>query len=243
MIDGKSVIAIVTARSGSKGLPGKNKKILCGKPLLAWPIISGLESEYVDHVFLSTDSLEYAELGRKFGADCSFLRSGALSGDESTSVDVVLDVISKMSELQRNFDIVVLLEPTSPLTQGIDIDKALENLCCRGEMNAESIVGIVREEAAHPNFLIELSQEQFIKPVDKSTSGSSIRRQDISKLYRYEGTLYISYTSALIEKQSFYHDKTIGYIVPKWKSFEVDDFVDFICIEGIMNNLDEFGNE
>ena len=129
MINGKTVIAIIPARGGSKGLPGKNIKPLCGKPLIAWSIEAGLASQYIDEVMVSTDSEEIANIAREFGASVPFLRPVELASDTATTLDAVKHVIEYYeNECNRYFDYIVLLEPTSPLREKDDLDMMLEKI-------------------------------------------------------------------------------------------------------------------
>ena len=117
-------IAIITARSGSKGLPHKNIKLLNGKPLMAWSIEAALKSGMFDTVIVSTDSEEYARIAREYGAEVPFLRSEATSGDNANSWDTVAEVLDNYRKLGREFDTFMLLQPTSPLRSAEDIQRA-----------------------------------------------------------------------------------------------------------------------
>lgn len=237
MINGNSVLAIIPARGGSKGLPGKNLKELCGKPLVAWPIHAAKSSLYVDKIIVSTDDSQIADIARQEGAEVPFLRPGDLAADDSTTISVIVHGINFLSKIGETFEYCVLLEPTSPLTEGCDINRALELLESM-RTKADSIVGVSEVVLTHPVFDARINQEGLITPyVGEDFSGAG-RRQDIEKLYFFEGSLYISDIKTLLEKQTFYHNRTVPYIVPKWKSFEVDDMVDLLCIEAIMKNLD-----
>ena len=131
-------IAIITARSGSKGLPHKNIRMLNGRPLMAWSIKAALDSGMFDTVMVSTDSEEYAKIARDYGAEVPFLRSEENSGDRSNSWDVVAEVLEKYKELGREFDYLMLLQPTSPLRSGDDIKGAFEYL---EKMGGKAVVG------------------------------------------------------------------------------------------------------
>jgi len=231
MINNKSILCLIPARGGSKGLPQKNIKDLCGKPLIAWSIETALRSKYIDEVIVSTDDEDIAKAASKFGALIPFMRPKELAADGSKTMDVILHAIHYFEKAGKIFDIIVLIEPTSPLRETSDIDQALENLISTEQ--AESIVGIAKVENTHPAFLIKL-KDKFLRPY-LSDEFKILRRQEIDDLYFYEGSLYISYTKSLQVRKNFYHEKTLGYIVPKWKSFEVDDIVDFVIIEAILN--------
>lgn len=230
-------LCIIPARSGSKRLPNKNIKPLCGKPLLAWSIEAARESKYIDEIVVSTDSKEYAEIAKCFGASVPFLRPKELSLDTTTTFEVLEHCIRFYENLGKWFDYVVLLEPTSPLREKGDIDRAIEKLVGEGRLGARSIVGVCATESANPAFLTHL-ENGFIRPYE-NTDFTPIRRQDIKPVYFFEGSLYISETNTLLEARNFYHHATLGFEVPKWKSLEVDDEDDFVMIEALANKYKE----
>ena len=232
MINGKLVIGIIPARSGSKGLPGKNVRELCGKPLIAWSIEAGIASQYIDVVVVSTDSQEIANIAQEFGASTPFIRPRELATDEATSFDVTKHVLDfYKSELNLSFGYTVLLEPTSPLRDGADIDRAMEELL--KNPRAVSIVGISKSEAQNPAFLVKIEKDSILIGVE-NLEIKSVRRQEIEDVYFLEGSIYISETETLLERMTFYHEETIGCVFPKWKSLEVDDLDDFIMVEALM---------
>lgn len=235
MIDHAKVLALVPARQGSKGLPGKNIRQLGGKPLLAWPIAAARGSRYVDRVVISTDSPEFAVLAVEAGAEAPFLRPAVLAGDTASSVDVILHAIDFLEASGERFEYVVLLEPTSPLTESSDIDRALEMLFAQRTV-ADSIVGITAHVSAHPAFAVSRASSGLISPHASPDFGALPRRQDIAPLYALDGSLYASSVASIRERRSFYHDRTLSYVTPRWKSFEVDDLLDFICIEAVLAN-------
>ena len=239
MINNKKVLVVITARAGSKGLQGKNSKRLAGKPLIAWPILAAKESRYVDHILVSTDCENIANIAKQYQADVPFIRPKYLADDQATSFDVLDHAISFLIEQKNTFDYLVLLEPTSPLTQGQDIDNALETLLKADNIakGASAIVGISALEDSHPAFCLTVNKQGFINPYQDKFK--VLRRQDLSSVYRFEGSLYISDIATLLKEKGFYHQHTLGYKVAKWQSFEIDDLTDFICIEAIMKNLNE----
>lgn len=231
MYKNKTFLAIIPARGGSKGLPRKNVKKLCGKPLIVWSIEAGLKSNYVDELIVSTDDKEIVEIATKYGAKVPFLRPDYLASDTATSFDAVKHTIDYYkNELGKEFDYIVLLEPTSPLRESDDIDSAIKKLL---HSNADSIVGISKTEDQNPAFLILKDDSNYISGYENKEM-KVLRRQDISDVYFFEGTIYISKIEVLLNKKSFYHKNTIGYEVPKYKSLEIDDMDDFIMVEAIM---------
>ena len=115
MFLGEKVLGIIPARGGSKGLPGKNILETNGKPLISWTIQQANRSRYIDKVIVSTDDKKIAEIGKKEGADIPFIRPANLATDTAKTIDVVEHVISTLSKNGENYDVIVLLEPTSPL--------------------------------------------------------------------------------------------------------------------------------
>jgi CMP-N,N'-diacetyllegionaminic acid synthase len=233
MYKGKTFLAIIPARGGSKGLPRKNIKKLCGKPLIVWSIEAGLKSKYLDEVATSTDCQDIADVSKQYGASTPFLRPGHLASDISTSFDAIKHAIDYYkNKLNKKFDYIVLLEPTSPLRESSDIDLAIENLM---NSNADSIVGIGRTEDQNPAFLVLKDGNNYISGYENKNM-KVLRRQDINDVYFFEGSIYISKVDTLLDKKTFYHQNTIGYEVPKYKSLEIDDMDDFIMVEAIMKH-------
>jgi len=230
MYKDKRVLAIIPARGGSKGLPGKNIRELCGKPLIAWSIEHAQKSNYVDEIFISTDSQEIADVAEKYGAPCPELRPAELARDTAPSSEFIVYTLEKMKKEGKLFDYFILLEPTSPLRDVEDVDKSIEMLIDSPE--SESCVGVAMSGTIHPTYMVTINDRGLLQPY---TSGEIVyRRQDLQKVYFFEGSVYVSAVDAYLNKRSFYHDKTLPYIVPEWKSHEVDDLVDFNIIETIM---------
>ena len=229
MYKNRTVLCLIPARGGSKGVPKKNIKNLYGKPLIAWSIQHARSSSYIDRIIISTDDREIADVAQAYGGEVPFLRPKYLSTDNAATMDVVLHAI-KYIEKKNIYDILVLLEPTSPLREASDIDQAIEHLI--DSKKAESIVGVGKVENVHPSFLVKLYNNYLRSYINKNFK--VIRRQEIETLYFFEGSLYIAYIACLKNRKSFYHEKSLGYVMPKWKTFEVDDQIDFIIIEALM---------
>lgn len=238
MIESERILAVVPARGGSKGLPRKNIRLLGGKPLVCWPIVAALSSTYVDRVVVSTDDPEIASIARAAGASVPFLRPAELANDTASTFSVLQHVLTYLDDREnQRYDYLVLLEPTSPLTEPADIDAALKSLVSQRHI-ADSIVGVSEVVNSHPDFDVVITPAGVIRPYLLVGNKSPGRRQDISKLYFFEGTVFISDVGALLRNKGFYHDRTLPYIVPKWKSFEVDDPIDFLCIEAMLKHRD-----
>lgn len=233
MINQKKVLAIIPARGGSKGLPGKNIKSLNGMPLIAWPINTALNSKYIDRVVVTTDDQAIADVAKQHGADVPFLRPAEFAKDTSPSSEAVIHAIEFCTQSDGAYDYVVLLEPTSPLTEASDVDKALEILAASKGL---SIVGTCKVESTHPVYCATIGSDDFLKPYNREHFAKPIRRQDVDELYFFEGSLYISDIKQYLKTKTFYHEYTLPYVVPAWKSLEIDTLLDFIKIEAVMQH-------
>lgn len=232
------VLAIVPARSGSKGLPGKNLRLLDGRPLVAWPVSVALRAASVDRVIISTDDVAIAEAARNAGADVPFMRPAHLAHDTASSMDVILHALDILASQGQEYEYVILLEPTSPLTEASDVEAALSRLRAAGTA-ADAIVGICRVEATHPEYDVRRDRSGLISPYAVQDFKSLRRRQDLEEIYFLEGSLYISRVEAFRRYKTFYHERTLGYEVPRWKSLEVDDIFDFIMVEAVVRQREE----
>jgi N-acylneuraminate cytidylyltransferase/CMP-N,N'-diacetyllegionaminic acid synthase len=237
MIEGKRVLALVPARRGSKGLPMKNIRPLLGKPLLAWPIEAACASRYVDRVVISTDDAEFAALAQAAGADAPFLRPSELASDTAPSIAFILHALDTLEAAGDLYDYLILLEPTSPLTEASDIDQALVNLLAQRQW-ADAIVGVSALVSTHPAFAVRVDASGLMRPYAVASFGQMPRRQDTEPLFSLDGSLYASTVEALRRERGFCHARTLSYATPRHKSFEVDDLVDFICIEAILAQRD-----
>jgi len=233
MINDKSVLAIIPARGGSKGLPGKNIRPLLGKPLIGWSIEQAFASRYIDEVVVSSDCPEIIEISRKFGANVPFKRPAKLASDNSTTIDVLIHCLDWFEENNKSFDILVLLEPTSPIREVSDIDNSLRILISKEQ---GSVVSVCKTEGQNPAFCFKKNDDSKINPY-LEIQPTNLRRQEIELVYFLDGTIYSSFTSSLRNQKSFYHDCTFGFEVPKWKSLEIDDIVDFSMVESVMRHI------
>lgn len=241
MINGEKVIAVITARAGSKGLANKNIRDFAGEPLLARPIVTAKACSWVDRVILSTDSQAYADIGLKYGAEVPFLRSSELAGDNADSVSVLIDLLDRLDDVNDSYGYLLLLEPTSPLTIEKDITAAMEVLA--QHPSAESILAVKEVLTEHPAFCVQLNQEQLMSPFSQVDFSKPLRRQELSALYCFAGSFYLSTTQALRSHGRFYHERALGYVMPSWKTHEIDDLADFICAEALYKERYQFEDQ
>ena len=228
-------MAIIPARGGSKGLPDKNILPLADKPLIVWSIEAARESKYIDKCIVSTDDDKISNIVKKFGGDVPFKRPAHLATDESTTFDVLEHGINFFKNQSVEFDYLVLLEPTSPLRDSNDIDEAIMILHEKRNI-ADSIVGVSKVEATHPVFDVSINKAGLIQPYI-GESFKVLRRQEIEELYFFEGSVYVSDIQVLLKEKGFYHDRTLPFVVPRWKSLEIDEIIDLLMAETVIKNL------
>lgn len=224
----KKVLAIIPARGGSKGLPGKNIIDFCGKPLINWTIDEAKKSKYINEIFVSTDDLAIKDVAEKNGIQISKLRSKELSMDDTLSIDVVLDVLNT-PEFTK-FDIVCMLQPTSPLRKAQHIDEAFEKFF---EMDASCCVSVCENEFS-PFWSFEI-QEGKLKSLFSQES-IPLRRQDLPNTYSLNGAIYIAKVDWLKETKSFLTNQTIAYVMGSKESIDIDDQEDLDLAKSILKN-------
>jgi CMP-N,N'-diacetyllegionaminic acid synthase len=231
LINSRTVIVVIPARGGSKGLPGKNVRPLCGKPLVAWSIEKALRSRYVDVVMVTTDDREIAEVSRDFGAEVPFLRPAELATDKASTYDAIRHALEHYRVAERRvFDYTVLLEPTSPLREDDDVDRMLAALDARRD-DFDAIVS-VGQVAEHPSIVKRLDGDalQAFCP----ELGHPSRRQDNAPAYFPYGVAYMAKTVALLEENTFYTRRCMGFPIQRYQNYEIDDVYDWICVEQVM---------
>lgn len=237
MLDGKSILAIIPARGGSKGLPGKNIRLLMGKPLIAWTIERAISSICIDRVVVSTDDSNIASVAKECGADVPYIRPAELARDESPTFDSIVHALDFLGERRETYDIVILLEPTSPLRGKDDIDRALQLLVENWD-NADSLVSLGEIHMESPYIAKNINTLGYVSPVIDSVSAH--QRQQLPAAYFPYGVIYASKIDCLLETGTFYQDRTIPYFIQRWQTYEIDDEFDFICIEAIAGNMGVF---
>lgn len=230
MYNTKKILAIIPARSGSKGLKDKNIKELNGKPMIAYTIEAALKSEVFADVIVSTDSQKYAEIATKYGAEVPFLRPDSLSTDEATTNNVVVYTLEKLRELEREYDYFMILQPTSPLRTSENIIESVQLLF---EKQAISIVSVCESESTplYMNTLKEdLSLDGFLP------NGIKTRRQELPKYYRLNGAIYICQAEYYLKHGDLYNKESYAYIMNRRNSVDIDDELDFIMAECIIKS-------
>lgn len=216
MIDGRKVLALIPAREGSKGVAGKNIKNLAGKPLINYTIEAALKSTYLDKVIVSTDGGDIAKTAISCGAEVPFMRPAEFSGDSSSSIDVVLHAIS----LCPGYEIIVLLQPTSPFRSKIDIDNCLNLFKKKSAVSCVS-VELVKK---HPAWCYQIHDDLMIPIVD---SGGFTQRQQFEDIYSLNGAVYVLDVEWVKEHKKIIAEDTVANIMPAARSIDIDTEYDF----------------
>ncbi len=215
-------LAIIPARSGSKGLKDKNIRLMNGLPLMGYSIKAAIESNMYSHVMVSTDSQEYADIAIQCGAEVPFLRSKSLAQDQSSSWNVVKEVISMYGERGISFDTLTLLQPTTPLRDADDIRKAFRIF---DEKQANAVVSVceVDHSPLWSNILDE--NNSMIHFADNIRINGN--RQMLSKYYRLNGAIYLIKVSILRNIEQLYANHCYACIMSRRKSVDIDTLEDF----------------
>lgn len=225
------ILAVVTARGGSKGLPGKNIKELNGKPLIAWTIGHMVGSELIDYSIVSTDSAEIARVSEHYGVSVPELRPDHLSTDTASSVDVLEYVIQREEDEGRTYDYVLLLEPTSPLRKKDDLDNMIR--LAGDNPDRDGVISVGKVQLEHPMIVKKIAEDGTIVPYVETTAGIYQRQQHDEALFPY-GVGYLVKVSVLKEKHTIYTSNILPYYIERWQNYEIDDIYDFKCIETVM---------
>ncbi len=225
-----SNIAIIPARSGSEGLKDKNIRQLHGKPMLAYSVLAALESGIFDEVMVSTDSEEYAGLSREYGARVPFLRSEEMSTNSAASWDVVREVLRRYADNGSKFEMVTLLQPTSPLRTAEDILRAYDLF--RKEQ-AQAVVSVCEMEHSPlwSNVLPEDgSLEGFLRPEVQTCAG----RQKLDTYYRINGAIYMSRIDYEEMRFNLYSRGCYAFKMDQMHSVDIDTELDFKIAEMLL---------
>lgn len=228
MYNGKNILGLIPARGGSKGLPRKNIKPLLGKPLITWTIEQALASKYLDRVVVSTDDKEISDISKKYGAEIPFMRPKELAEDNAKGIDVVLHAIDwlKENDKRKQYDLIMLLQPTSPLRLTEDIDMAIELLFLK---EAKAIVSVC-EVDHHPLWSNTLPEDGCMKNFIKKEIMNK-NRQELPVFYRLNGAIYLTYCNYIKQCRSFIGKDTFAYIMPRERSVDIDNKMDFKLAE------------
>ena len=237
-----NVLGLITARGGSKGIPRKNIANLAGRPLLAYTCEAGRDSEAISRVVISTDDDEIAQVAWENGVEVPFMRPSALAEDSTPSIDVVLHALEWLKDVENwTPDILVLLQPTSPLRTAKHIDEALD-VMLRAE--ADTVVSVV--EVPHrfsPYNVMKLEDGRLNHFWKEAVTFNRYRRQELPPLFGRNGPAVLAVNvEVLLERKSFYGDIIVPYIMPVPESIDIDDQFDMEIAEFLLLKRARQGN-
>lgn len=219
------ITAIVPARIGSKRVPLKNYRDFAGKNLVNWTLIRAFQSEYLDEIILSTD-FEPSLVELENSSKVTLLKRGSnTSRDESTLMDVILEV----TNIIKKTDIVIILQPTSPLRTSLDIDAVIEKVVL-----SKAPVVSVFENTINPFWSFKIDSQNRLQSI--FPSALRLRSQEIEKSYSLNGAIYADYLSKLLKHRTFFREETLPYIMEQYRSIDIDTWDDFIEAERRMLN-------
>jgi len=208
----KKVLAIIPARGGSKGLPGKNIIDLCGKPMIAWTIEAAQKCSYITTTIVSTDDEKIKLAAEQFGLAVPVLRPAHLAQDETSSIDVLISVINE----NEGYDTICMLQPTSPLRTADDLNDAFKLF---NETGAPACVSVVENEySPYWSFRIVNKKLHFLFPQEEIP----LRRQELQPTYSLNGAIYIANIKWFKEKKSFLSNETASFVMPFERSLDID---------------------
>lgn len=232
------IIAIIPARGGSKGIPKKNIKSLAGKPMVAYTIEAALKSEYLDRTIVSTDDEKIAEIARKYGAEVPFMRPKELAEDDVPAIPYVLR--HAVEELKRSegfdVDIIVMLQPTSPLRGTKYINLAIEKLIT----TKCDWAATVSEANPHP-FRMRRMKGDKLEPLFEAENIWA-QRQDFPPIYHLNGAVYVTWKDVIMGKEVFQNKDWRGIIMKEEDAIDIDTLTDFLVAESILKRRGKNGD-
>lgn len=220
MINGKTVLGIIAARGGSKSIPRKNLKLLAGKPLIAWTIEEALKSRCLDRLILSSEDAGIIEVAKAWGCEVPFIRPAELARDDTPGIEPVIHALNSISE---HYNYVVLLQPTSPLRTADDIDGCI-NYCVQ---EGAPVCVSVCLTAQNPYWMHTLDKRHRLCPLLRREKPVE-RRQEAPPVFIENGAVYVAQTDFLLKEKSFITEETLAYIMPRDRSWDIDNEWDFL---------------
>lgn len=231
-----NILGLIPARGGSKSIPHKNIVPLGGRPLLVWTAETALKSHAINRVILSTDDREIAAVGNACGLEVPFLRPPEISQDTTPSIEVAIHAVKWLSEQSDwKADIVVLLQPTSPLRKSVNIDEAVELMI---EFNAESVVSVIEVPHRFSPYSVMAKEGIWLTEFWKEpVHFDRFRRQEVPILYARNGpAILATRVPVLLARRSFYGDKVAAYIMDENESLDIDTLDDLKLAEWLLSN-------
>lgn len=227
------VVGIVTARGGSKGIPGKNVRLLRGKPLLQYTAEAALASRGLNRVILSTEDEQLATIGRSCGLEVPFLRPAELARDDTPTLPVLQHAVGELERQGDRYDAVCLLQPTNPLRSADDIDGCIAQLENSG---ADAVVTVLPIPAKHnPHWAYFQTSDGYLR-LSTGETNPIPRRQDLPPAFHREGSVYLTRRDVLMEGNSLYGKLLTGYVLDADRCVSIDDLADWARAEQLLES-------
>jgi len=231
-----NILGVITARGGSKGIPRKNIIKINGKPLIQYTIDEALKSHHLTKTIVSTEDEEIANIARDLGAEVPFMRPRKLAEDHVLSIDVVKHALLEMEKIDKiKYNIIILLQPTSPFRKSEDIDNGID-LLLRGR--TDSVVGVVRVGGHHPLRMKRVVNDGWLVNYIDQGFEDMRPRQILPPVYRRNGTLYISWRN-IVMGGTMVGENCKAYIMPPERSLDIDTKFDLIIAEHMIKEENE----
>lgn len=225
------VLGVIPARAGSKGVPGKNMRPLCGKPLLQYTVEAALGARLLTRVILTTEDETLAQLGEQYGVEVPFLRPGHLALDETPMLPVVQHAVNFMEQYGQRFDAICLLQPTHPMRQAQDIDACIELL---KSSDADSVVTTLSVPPEHNPHWVYFQNDLGLLQISTGESEPIPRRQELPAAFYREGSVYVTKRDVLMEGNSLYGSRLVGYLLNPQMSVNIDSPNDWSRAEALL---------
>jgi CMP-N-acetylneuraminic acid synthetase len=225
------VLAIITARGGSKGIPRKNIRLLAGKPLLQYTAEAALAAKQLERVILSTEDEEIAQVGKICGLEVPFLRPPELARDDTPTLPVLQHAVNALEKTGARFDAICLLQPTAPLRQSKDIDACINLLA---ETGADSAVTVLSVPAEHNPHWVYFQDDKGFLRLSTGEDSPIPRRQLLPPAFHREGSVYVTRRDVLMEQNSLYGSKVAGFPIDPDRSVNIDTMEDWARAESII---------
>ncbi len=227
------ILGLVTARGGSKGIPGKNIAGLGGKPLIAWTIEAALNARLIDRVVISTDGEDIAVVAKNYGAEVPFMRPAELAGDDSPHIDTIIHALNVL-QAQQDYrpDYVMLLQPTSPFRTDADIDGAAQVAM---EKDAAAVLSVC-PAPVHPFFLKTISVSNGTLADFSDKPDGYLPRQALQDVYALNGAIYLVKSNIILAGNTWSDVDALPYIMPENRSLDIDTPWDLHLANLLMEN-------
>jgi CMP-N-acetylneuraminic acid synthetase len=226
---GREVLGLIPTRGGSKGLENKNIRILEGKPLITYTIDAARRCEDITRLIVSTDNHEIETVAREYGAEV-FRHPPELSADGMATFPVIEYVVRNLIMAGHSFDFVATMRATTPLRLPEDISNAIRLATQTG---ADSVVSLVADATGHPIRLKMLDNELRVSSLERGEEDAPVIRQNLPLVYRRNGAVYVTKTNVILDGSLFGNDLR-GYVMPKERSVNINDEVDFVLAAALL---------